>query len=1167
MKNIQNTKLKSNLPKLLLIVLFFSFWASTILPAQSIGDYGTVNNGNWSQTNRWRIWDGNGWNTNASSSPSGNDRVFINHNISIRHDVTIKSITITNGNLTISHASGPHTIEVTENLLIKTGASFDMSGLNSNRTNTLTIGGNITVENGAIFDMQNGNNSGQICNVIFSGTQSPQFVSSTGTPTTIRFRNIEVNKGTDTTKTLDFSANPTLLGTLTLTNGTLITRAGTIPLSNTTLPLSTKLIVAGTSSVVSPAGMNLRIQGEIQVLESGSNFFFQSVGMPTRSDRLLSVEGNGSLKIYNGSMTIWGGLNLTDNSNSLLNNGSLIIDPRAVTTPLTRAQSMFAIGNNAVFNGTGGQIIFPHFNQNTTGPAKTIDFLITSSAGATFSGTDILIGSGASTSTTAQGFELKSSAPIHNLIINTGASPIGDCILNDPSGFLEIMDSLQIISGRFTSTANSSIILHNPVIGAGTINLNPLTNVIIKGNALSVPFRFSPNNPNQIIRLVIQDQAGTVQLAENLIVTDSLFLTNGNINLNGKRLQIQNYGYINNNQIAGTGTLEVTGKLSITNRAGYLGAGNGFAVDRNSITSIVLGAASTIEYAAADTQFITGGQYQNLESTNGGRRIFSTSDTLKIAAYFNPGTSLYSVNGSKVQYNGSVQQFLPNQFTFDTLIISSTYIPSNQAVQIPSGNGNEVRVRGVIRPMTGHLVTNGNLRLVSDATADGMIAKPNSPSSAVRGIITQERFAAASPVAIRNIGLALSGSTTSQLKNNYTPFVLSYDETASGDRNQGYTWLDTGITIQPGRGYYMYFPQNADYTIESKGEVVSGTVNFPAITWTVDPQFRAASGWCIAANPYPSTIDWMAPVGWTRNRISTTIFYLDPVTGQQASFNNGIGTNGATRYIQPGQGFWVKATGLAPTIMATEDVKVIVRNKFFKAAQNHELELIKVGFVTPDHQDEIILHLEKGFSPGFEPNDDTEAFPMELAPVPASIALVENFKDRLSINRLDADSIWGHTFPLSIYQKTSGTSHITLNEIPANFKGQIILTDILENKIHSLESSSSYAFEVSNQDTGWIENRFYLRFVQDGHTLETTNLTDVVLYPNPASSQTTIQWNSEFNPEQIQVISSVGQTMETFTLSPGQSIQTISLATYSPGIYWVKISGKDQSKTEKLIIR
>lgn len=1156
----------SKVTKIFPLVFILLLATSTQLFSQSIGDYGSVGKGFWSQKNNWRIWNGSEFKTKADNPPGIGDNVFIYDDIDLDDNVTVRSLQIISKTLSFKDGGGTYTLNITENLSIGAGASFDMSSMKRNKVNNLLIGGNLTIGNNAIFDMQNAANSGRIANVTFTGT-SNQIVTTSGTPATIRFSNITVDKGSDTTSTVDLNINPNLLGNVTLNNGTLITRAGSIPLANTSISASSRLIVAGTSSVVSPAGMNLRVLGEIQVLDAGSNFYLQSPTMPTRSDRSLSVEGNGSLKIYNGTLTIWGGLNLTGNSTSLINNGSILIDPRAVTTPLTRAQSMLSISENASFNGTGGQIQFAHFNQNTSGPAKTIDFSVNSIGSVNFSGTNILIGSGASTSTTAQGFELKINAPVRDLTVNIGESAIGNCILNDPTGELEVLNNLTVSSGTFTSTPNSTLTLNNPVLGTGIFDLDPLTKVKIKGNALSAAFRFSPNNPNQIKKLEIIDQAGTIQLGENLIVSDSLLLTNGNINLNGKRLEIPGYGFINSNQISGAGTIEINGKLALTNKAGYRGTGVGYALDQSSISSIVLGATSTIEYAAADTQFISGGQYQNLQSVNGGRRIFPSTDTIKIAAYFNPGSSAYSVNGSKVQYNGNIQQFLPNQFTFDTLIISSSYVPANQAVQIPSGQGNEIGVRGVIYPVTGHLITNGNLRLISDATSDGMIAKQFSPSAAVKGEIIQERFAAASAVAVRNIGVGTSGVSSSQLKNNYTPFVLSYDESVLGDRNQGYTWLDTGIIIEPGRGYYMYFPTGVDYTIESRGEAVSGTVNFPAISWTVDPLNRSASGWCIAANPYPCTIDWMASLGWTRNKISTTIFYLDPVTGQQASFNNGVGTNGATRYIQPGQGFWVKATGLAPSIMATEDVKVIVRDKFFKSNQDNELQLIKIGLLTPDHQDEAIIHLEKGRAAGFEPNEDTEAFPMELAPVPASLALIENFTDRLSINRVDEDSIWGHTFPLSIYQRTAGTSQLTLNEIPANFTGQIILTDILTNESMVLNTNNSFSWEVNSNDTGWIENRFVLRFVKEGQTIESINTSEIQLYPNPASSFTTIQWNENIQATQVEIISAVGQILSIIEVNPSQTTQLISLENYPTGIYWVKVSGNNNSATGRLIVK
>lgn len=1162
---VHDSTYMNNIRKIFFTVIISSL-IPTLLSGQSVGDYGTVNNGNWSQTNRWRIWDGFGWNTNAPAPPTTGHQVFINHDLNINQDVSVASITVKSGILTITHPSGPHNIAITGDLTLESGTTFNMSGLTPPRTNTLTIGGNISIGNGASFDMQNGSNIDRNCNIIFNGT-GRQTVSASGTPTTIRFSNITVDKGTDTTRTLFLNVNPNLTGTVTLTNGTLHARAGIIPVSNTTLTASSKIIADGSSTIITPAGMNFRVQGEISLMSPGASFYFQSIAMPTRSDRTLSVEGNGRINFSAGNLYVWGGVNLTGSSTTNITGGTLTIDPRAVTTPLTRDVSMLNIQGNASLVTEGGELVFAHFNQNTSGPAKTTDWVASTTGAIKLDSLAVTIGIGNATSTTAQGFSFNLNATVKGLTVNTGTSGIGPTTLDNPGNTFEVRDSLIVTSGIFSSTAGSFLVINNPISQTGTLSLDTLTIVEIKGNGSVNAFRFASTGLAVLKKLIVNDHNGNIKLGQNISVKDSLIIRSGNLDLNNFKLSVDSIGLILANQITGNGTIEINGKLAFNSRNGFSGTGNGFAINTSSAPVITLGASSTIDYMAPDTQYISAGQYVNLASSGNGRKILPAGDTIKIRGYFNPGNAPYTSNGSKFEYNGSAQQTLPNQFTFDTLIIRNSHVPFTQAVIVPAGAGNEVRVAGVIRPMTGHLVTNGNLRLVSNANSDGMIAKTASPSAAVSGQVIQERYNAPSAVATRNIGLGLSGLTTSQLKNNFTPFVLSYDETVGGDRNQGYTWLDTGIVLEPGRGYYMYFPTNAAYTMEGKGTPVSGTVQFPGITWTVDPAFRSAAGWCIAANPYPCTIDWMAPLGWTRERISTTIFYLDPVTGQQASFNNGIGTNGATRYIQPGQGFWVKATGANPSITVTEDAKAIVRAKFFREAKDQSNKLIRVGLKTPNHQDEVVLHLAKGYSPAFEPEDDTEAFPTELASVPAALAMIENFTDRIGINRVDEDSIWGHTFPIAVYQQAIGQSTLSINDLPEGFDGTIILTDAFLKTTQVIAPGKPYQFEVTAGDTGWISNRFFLKFRTGNFSESEIAQPELTLYPNPASTSTRISWDSEMEANSVEVFNISGQQVMSITLNGSQNTLEVQLTDLQKGMYTVQVKGQRGIQTGKLMVR
>ncbi|MGE5804427.1 MAG: T9SS type A sorting domain-containing protein [Ignavibacteria bacterium] len=61
------------------------------------GDYGSVDDGNWSDVSTWAQWDGTGWNTVPSAAPTGSVNVFIN----LGHTVTVDVAQSISGNLTV----------------------------------------------------------------------------------------------------------------------------------------------------------------------------------------------------------------------------------------------------------------------------------------------------------------------------------------------------------------------------------------------------------------------------------------------------------------------------------------------------------------------------------------------------------------------------------------------------------------------------------------------------------------------------------------------------------------------------------------------------------------------------------------------------------------------------------------------------------------------------------------------------------------------------------------------------------------------------------------------------------------------------------------------------------------------------------------------------------
>ncbi len=100
-----------------------------------------------------------------------------------------------------------------------------------------------------------------------------------------------------------------------------------------------------------------------------------------------------------------------------------------------------------------------------------------------------------------------------------------------------------------------------------------------------------------------------------------------------------------------------------------------------------------------------------------------------------------------------------------------------------------------------------------------------------------------------------------------------------------------------------------------------------------------AQGWNLIGNPYNSTIDW-DEFDFVGSDVANSVYFWDPENNRYASYVNGVGTNGGSRYIAPGQGFFVYSTTTNTDQMVfTDAVKSSESSTFFRLSQPMVLNL------------------------------------------------------------------------------------------------------------------------------------------------------------------------------------------------------------------------------------
>jgi len=283
------------------------------------------------------------------------------------------------------------------------------------------------------------------------------------------------------------------------------------------------------------------------------------------------------------------------------------------------------------------------------------------------------------------------------------------------------------------------------------------------------------------------------------------------------------------------------------------------------------------------------------------------------------------------------------------------------------------------------------------------------------------------------------------------------------ESTNAYTYIPaTDEPLVPQKGYALW--SVGTFTVSYTGQLNTGLISMPLTRTSANLYY---SGWNLTGNPYPSYIDWDAVAGWNKYNINSTIYTL--TDGNWATYisgiNNepGIGTIGGSRFIAPGQGFFVSVSDVGNGTLAMDNrVRVHSATQFFKSAETDNLVRIKVS--GNGYEDEAIIRF-----------------------IPEATAEFDGSYDALKLNGYNDESAQVYTLgstplainslppgvseiPLGIHANTS--SNYTITAIANSTPEKIVLEDTRTGIFTNL-SSQPYTFSFSS---GENEYRFRLLF-------------------------------------------------------------------------------------------
>ncbi len=400
----------------------------------------------FSQTTKTAIANGN-WDVATLWSPAGvptaTDNVVVpnGRNVRIRNaNAACNSLTVGAGTAATLQFRGniARVLTVNNSITINANASLDVR-LTSNTTHSLIIGGNI-INNGKLDFAVDANS---FCNTTFSKNGN-QTVSGTGTST--RFNQINVNMGTSIANTVDITAS-----NLAAANGFLTLNNGTFKLSSpltaacfsvaSTIPTTGGLFLNSATAVIS-ASANVTCNGNITLAAGTLN-----IGNANDEDLISNA---GTVNVSGGILNIAGKYNTTGAASTFSIGGGTINIPVNGSTNTVNAPFNMTIAGST-FNMSGG--IINIIREGGTG-AQDLGFTNTGGTLGTVTGGSLQIGTAATPA--AQIMKINSVNSIGNL--NIGSA-----------------------NATASLITNSLVVAKNVLISSGTLNANNL-NITLGGN-------------------------------------------------------------------------------------------------------------------------------------------------------------------------------------------------------------------------------------------------------------------------------------------------------------------------------------------------------------------------------------------------------------------------------------------------------------------------------------------------------------------------------------------------------------------------------------------------------------------------------------------------------------------------------------------------------------
>ena len=425
--------------------------------------------------------------------------------------------------------------------------------------------------------------------------------------------------------------------------------------------------------------------------------------------------------------------------------------------------------------------------------------------------------------------------------------------------------------------------------------------------------------------------------------------------------------------------------------------------------------------------------------------------------------------------------------------------------------GNALSIINLLEGNSGAILNTQN-NLILASTANGTAVTSNLTGVIINGRTTIQRYIPKGYAAFRDLGVAVSGAGTiaqtwGQSLSNYTsysynavstPSWFSIPDTISLKQYHGYRVLVNGYKnpVLPTKGTSF---MNSDVTLSYSGNLLIGNQNIPLAA--------GINKFSFISNPYPSQVDF--------SKLSATglfdgYWYLSPtiIDSNYENYNyygtnlglSNIYANNASKYLQPGQAFFVCSNSTMPSLTFTESSKNNTNVQSAIFGISNDLNRIALGlFSNGENLDGAVVVFNNNFSKsiahedGYKINNQGEnlTFKVSGTDLCANGLSLPAATDELAIH---------------LYQLQASKSY-TLRLDVSQFQGNGLNAFLKDNKLNTktplLGDSAELSFKTATTNDTTFSNRYSIVFAPSTLPVSSIELITTTLNNN----QVVLKWS------------------------------------------------------------